>query len=248
MGNLVLSWNKPNISISNLPEIAKPPKVTTCDDLNFTVNQDQQRDTSILKLPSKDFMILHQNIRSLNNNKTDKFSISLATYPPHVLCLTERHWRDNELDSIAIKNYNLGAKFCRNFFKNGGVCIFLQDNLQFTDVSLFKFCREKDLEICAVKLYLAACTMCIVTVYRSPASNFQYLNNLEIILNSVYTNSSEIIICGDLNINYLNDSTYKRQLDSLLASYYLASTVKFPTRIHKNSSTAIDKQYYYKQY
>jgi hypothetical protein len=52
--------------------------------------------------------------------------------------------------------------------KNGGVRIFLQHNLQFTDVSLFKFCREKDLEICAVKLYLAACTMCIITIDLPP--------------------------------------------------------------------------------
>jgi exonuclease III len=167
-------------------------------------------------------MILHQNIRSLNNNKIDEFSISLATNPPHVLCLTEHHLRDIELDSIAIKNYKLGAKFCRNSFKNGGVCIFLRDNLQFTDVSLFKFCKEKDLEICAVKLYLAACTMYFITVYQAATGNFQYLlNNLEIIFKSVNTNSIEII-CGDLNVNYLNDSMYKLQLDSLLASLSLS--------------------------
>jgi hypothetical protein len=143
MGNLGLSWNKPNISISNLPDIAKPPEVTTCDDLNFTMNQEQQRNTSISKLSNNDFMILHQNIRSPNDNKIDEFSVSLATNPPHGVCLAEHNLRDNELDCIAIKNYKLGAKFCRNSFKNGGVCIFLQDNLQFTDVSLFKFCREK---------------------------------------------------------------------------------------------------------
>jgi exonuclease III len=205
------------------------------------MNQDQQRDTSIPEFSCNDFMILHQNIKSLSNNKIDELSISLATNPPHVFCLTEHHLRDNELDSVPIKNYKLGAKFCRNSFNNGGVCIFLQDNLQFTDVSLFNFCREKDLEICAVKLYLAACTMCIITVYCSPAGNFQYfLNILEIILNSIYTKSIEIIIYGDFNINYFSDSTFKCQLDSLFASYCLASTVKFPTRIHNNSSRAID--------
>jgi hypothetical protein len=66
------------------------------------------------------------------------------------------------------------------------------------------------------------------------------LNNLEIILNSVYTNPVEIIISGNLNVNYLNDLTSKHRLDSLLTSYCLASTVKFPTRIHNNSFTAID--------
>jgi hypothetical protein len=77
--------------------------------------------------------------------------------------------------------------------------------------------------------------------YRSPARNSQcFLNNLGIILNSIYTNSIEVIIRGDLNINYLNNSMYECQLDTLLASYCLASTVKFPKRVHSNSSTAID--------
>jgi hypothetical protein len=53
----------------------------------------------------------------------------------------------------------------------------------------------------------------------------------------IYENSIEIIICGD--INYLNVSTHKQLLDSLLASYCLYSTVQFPTRIH-NSLSAID--------
>jgi hypothetical protein len=50
----------------------------------------------------------------------------------------------------------------------------------------------------------------------------------------------ETIICGDININYLNDSTQNHQLDSLLASYGLYSTVQFPTKICNSASTAID--------
>jgi hypothetical protein len=56
----------------------------------------------------------------------------------------------------------------------------------------------------------------------------------------IYSNNTEIIICGDININYLTDSTHKQLLDLLLASYGLCSTVQFPTRIQKNSYSAID--------
>jgi hypothetical protein len=58
----------------------------------------------------------------------------------------------------------------------------------------------------------------------------------------VYSNTTEIIICGDISINYLDDSTHKQLLDSLLASYglYTRSTVQFPTRIQNNSYSAID--------
>jgi hypothetical protein len=103
-----------------------------------------------------------------------------------------------------------------------------------------KFCKEKDMEICAVKIHLSDYTIYIMAIYRSPGNFLYFLNNLETILNIIYESSIEIIICGDININYLNDSTHKRLLDSLLASYCLNSTVQFPTRIHNNSLSAID--------
>jgi len=56
----------------------------------------------------------------------------------------------------------------------------------------------------------------------------------------VYSNTTNLIICGDININYLKSSNYKTQLDCLLASYNLSTAVNFPTRITKNTSTAID--------
>jgi hypothetical protein len=88
------------------------------------------------------------------------------------------------------------TKFCRNSFKNGGVCIFIQEIIHFTNVSLLKVCKEKDLEICAVKLYLAAYTIYIKAIYRSPSRNCQqFLNNLKSILNFIYSNSIKIIIC-----------------------------------------------------
>jgi hypothetical protein len=72
-------------------------------------------------------------------------------------------------------------------------------------------------------------------------SYFSYfLSSLETILNQLYANSINIIICGDININYLNNTYNKLQLDSLLASYGLHSIVDFPTRINNRSSTAID--------
>lgn len=96
------------------------------------------------------------------------------------------------------------------------------------------------MEVCAVKVHLLSYVICIITVYRSPSGNFQhFLLNLEKILSRIYTNTIEIIICWDFNINYLNDSTYK-SLDSLLASRGLSSTVLFPTRFFNNSQSAID--------
>jgi len=49
-----------------------------------------------------------------------------------------------------------------------------------------------------------------------------------------------MILCGDFNINYLDDNSRKFPLDSLLASFGVFSTVKFPTRISHQSCTLID--------
>jgi hypothetical protein len=51
------------------------------------------------------------------------------------------------------------------------------------------------------------------------------------------------IICGDFNIDYIKDSPRKNSLDSILASFNLFGTVKFPTRIFKDVSTRIDNIY-----
>jgi hypothetical protein len=83
--------------------------------------------------------------------------------------------------------------------------------------------------------------MCIVCVYRAPTGDFLYfITNLEDFLNKLYRNSKNIIICGDANINYFVNNSYKQQLDSLMASYGLYSTITFSTRTCHNWSTAID--------
>jgi hypothetical protein len=84
----------------------------------------------------------------------------------------------------------------------------------------------------------------IICIYRSPTGNFtHFLSQLEIILNDLYNTSSIFIICGDFNIDYTKNSYRKYSLESLLASFNFFSTVIFPTRISKHSSTQIDNIY-----
>jgi len=75
---------------------------------------------------------------------------------------------------------------------------------------------------------------------------FIYVSSLESILNQLYTDSINIIICGDININYLDNTNNKIQLYSLLASYDLYTTVGFPTRINNCSHTVIDNIFIHK--
>jgi len=176
--------------------------------------------------------MFHQNIRGLAINKIDDISVYLNTSPIDVLCISEHHLDMNEIETLLLPNYNLNAKFCRNMFKKGGVCIFTHETIQCWSINLNKFCREKDLEICAIELHLQFYKLCIMTIYRSPTGDFQYfIITIEKILNKIHNNSNDIILCGDFNIDYHINSSFKQSLDSLVTSYGLSSIVTFPTRI-----------------
>jgi exonuclease III len=142
--------------------------------------------------------------------KTDESLVSSPKNSPHTVCLTEHHLDTSEIHTIVLAKYRLGSKFCRSTFKNGGACIFTHKSIQSSNINLNEFCKEKDLEMYAVKLHLPSHEIRIITIYRSPSRNFQYfIDNLEKVLSKIYTNTNEII-CGDININYLINSTYKK--------------------------------------
>ena len=96
------------------------------------------------------FKIYHQNIQGLKG-KTNEIMLSLLTESPHLICLTEHHLKNCEIDAIPISNYKLGAKYCRKILKNCVVCIYIQEALKFTNISLQKHCKEQDAEIIAVQ-------------------------------------------------------------------------------------------------
>lgn len=68
-----------------------------------------------------------------------------------------------------------------------------------------------------------------------------FINRIDTISNHVSKSNMEIIICGNVNINYLAKNCNKQQqLDNLLATYNLISTIRFPTRIINGTVSKID--------
>ena len=98
----------------------------------------------------------------------NEIMLSLLTEAPHLICLNERHLNNYETDATPICNYTLGAKYCRNKLKTGSVCIYIQEALKFTNISLQKHCKEQDIEITAVQLKLNKKNVIIFCVYRAP--------------------------------------------------------------------------------
>jgi len=59
-------------------------------------------------------------------------------------------------------------------------------------------------------------------------------------LQKPFNNKYNIIICVEVNVNYVIDNNRRSQLDAVLHSYNLTGIVEFPTRSGLNSQTAID--------
>jgi hypothetical protein len=74
-------------------------KVTSC--INSNKNDDI----------GSPFRIYHQNIRGIKG-EIDEFMIHLLREKPDIICLTEHHLRDFEMDVTCIPTYKVGAKFC----------------------------------------------------------------------------------------------------------------------------------------
>jgi len=130
--------------------------------------------------------------------------LTLLIGAPHLLCLTEHHLKNNEIDATPISNYKLEAKYYRKKLKSGGICIYIHETLKFTNINQQKHCEEQDIEIAALQLKLNKKNVIIFCVYRVPSGDFDYLlNKMDNTLNSLHNYKSEFIMCRYININYL---------------------------------------------
>jgi hypothetical protein len=82
-----------------------------------------------------------------------------------------------ELQQTFSGGYSLEAGFSRSLYAKGGVCILVQEGLKFTSTDLATYCKNKDFEICAVKLRLKTRKICIIAIYGAPSGNFDIFTN-----------------------------------------------------------------------
>ena len=104
------------------------------DIYTMNINKETSKNVDINNL----FKVYHQNIRGLRG-KIKEFMYSLLSETPHFICMTEHPLKDYETDITPITKYKLCAKYCRNILKNGGVCIYIQESLKFTNFNLQKW-------------------------------------------------------------------------------------------------------------
>jgi exonuclease III len=146
--------------------------------------------------------VIHQIISGLRN-KSSELLISILPDIPQIICITEHHLNEQEIESLSIQNYTLGAKYCRHNAKQGGSCIFVHESLTYSNIELDKFGKEQDMEISAIKITSLPILIIIICIYRSTNGNFAlFLKYIDTALSQYRKPGTEIILCGGINIDY----------------------------------------------
>lgn len=178
-------------------------------------------------------------------NKIELLEVTLHLNEIDVVCMQE-HWLTNEEKNfININGFNLGAIYCRSDNKNGGVAIFYRQNINYIvkEIIINKIePKEKIFEYCGIELVLDNQRTQVFSIYRSPASDVNiFLSELDNFLNHVCKNvKNKIILCGDLNIDFLSHSDSRNSLVDIVGAYNIDFIIDEPTRCTSNSSSSID--------
>jgi exonuclease III len=95
--------------------------------------------------------------------------------------------------------------------EGGGSCIFVKDRVQTKELnSMQGLCKEKDFEMSILEL--VDLKIVLVCIYRSPDGDFQlFQQNLETVIQKVQSKKKRVILCGDWNINVLEDSARSQE-------------------------------------
>jgi hypothetical protein len=76
------------------------------------------------------------------------------------------------LSSVTMDNYTIATNYCRKQKQKGGVCIYVKNNIISRSLNLETHSVDNDFEVCGIKLYLKGKKVYILTIFRSPAGNF----------------------------------------------------------------------------
>ena len=152
-----------------------------------------------------------------------------------VLCIVEHWLTDSALDLIYFNGFKLITKYSRPTRQHGGVAIFIKAELVVKEVDVLHFCVELHCEFAAIMVS----NICIICVYRPYSGDKNvFFDKLEDHLHFLCRSLNCFIICGDINIDWIVESTAKRKMLNVLNMYNMQAMNDLPTR---HGKTALDQ-------
>ena len=202
----------------------------------------------------KGFHCAHLNVRSLTN-KHDLLSQAVENCDNnlHVLGLSETWLTDQIPDNFVhinnfacIRNDRTWSTAINpaNTKKGGGVCLYLSEHLNWSPTSYCDFNRSNnDIEIQWVEINNEKCrNFLIVNGYRPPDGKVvNFIEYLELALNSIDLTKCDLFMMGDFNIDYLDRrSEDSKKLKGVLKQFGLDQIVNKPTRYSQTRDSCLD--------
>lgn len=151
--------------------------------------------------------------------------------------------QDNILN-VGLPGFKLASHFSRKKHLHGGSAIYIRDCFRFREICSLRTCSvECVIESCGVCLYVNDTDkIAICSVYRPPSGDIiVFFNHLENALKKILSCHKYVVLCGDFNINYLENSLATRMLNDLFNSFSLNLPKNDPTRISTNGNGRITK-------
>ncbi|XP_062573471.1 uncharacterized protein LOC134235355, partial [Saccostrea cucullata] len=205
----------------------------TCIDLIANhYDLDQSVDDLVQGLP-KGVTFGHLNVFGLRN-KLDQIKILLRNGKFDIFAITESKLDGNILDAeVQIKGYNL-VRRDRNRH-GGGVLVYAKEKWTISNVQIRDNMEMLSLDI---KQYNSP-KITIAVVYRPPDAKAKWVSTFENVVDEIMTDSSEVVILGDFNIDELKNTSFKSQMEI----NGLHQVINTPTRVTSHSETLIDHIY-----
>ena len=194
---------------------------------------------------NNNLLIVHHNVRSFNKN-FDNLSLLLNRLERDVdIVVLSETWFTEDFHS-EIEGYN-GYHVFRSDKVGGGVSVYVRAELRSSFLAEHSLVTD-NYEICAVEIIPDSDNQInnfiLLGIYRPPQRNSQILSdhfeNLFIQLRN-----KTIFLCGDLNIDLINDDIDSDFLNNLY-SHNFFPLINIPTRVTDQSSTCIDHMWFNK--
>ena len=176
------------------------------------------------------------NVRSVNNH-FDELQILVSSFKvlPVAICLTETWGQQCDVDTLLINSYQKPIHIAR-VNQNSGVILYVHDEYIPKQISI-----DTQAENLTYELSSESNKFIVSCIYNAPGlGTKKFLDDIEMLLNSLNQYSVLSCVVGDMNIDTLKDSTERKQYMSILNSNGFLQMINEPTRITDKTKTSID--------
>lgn len=179
--------------------------------------------------------LVHQNIQGLLGKELE-IELFLNYNFIDIMCITE-HWLKN-YEFFSINNHQVASRFSRERHIRGGSLILVRNGLKYKErADIVSLSVECTVELACVEFS----RLIVLSVYRPPASSYELFESvIDEALCKLCNKNKYVFVCGDYNIDVLENSELSSRLKSVFLSYNLLHLFSVPTRITSHSARCID--------